>query len=35
MLMSWQINMAIVLLVVWGGFALCIKKTMTSEAEKK
>ncbi|HPJ26570.1 MAG TPA: MetS family NSS transporter small subunit [Synergistaceae bacterium] len=33
--MSWQINMAIVLLVVWGGFALCIKKTMTSEAEKE
>ena len=34
-LMSWQVNMVIVLLVVWGGFALCIKKTMSSEAEKK
>jgi len=33
--MSWQINMVIVLLVVWGGFALCIKKTISSEAEKK
>jgi len=35
MQMSWQMNMVIVLLVVWGGFALCIKKTMSSEAEKK
>jgi len=27
--------MIIVLLVVWGGFALCVKKTMNAEAEKK
>ena len=33
--MSWQMNMVIVLLVVWGGFALCVKETMKAESKKK
>jgi len=33
--MGWQIYMAIILLIVWGGTLWLVRKTTTTEAGKK